>query len=48
MFKQKLIFTVAFSALLLFASGADNNQLWVTALGVCIPLTILMTLTKGN
>lgn len=40
-----VIVTVCFTLILLFASGADTNPLWVTLLGMFIPMGILYLMT---
>lgn len=40
-----VIATVCFSLILLFASGADTNPLWVTLLGMFIPMGVLYLMT---
>ena len=42
---DKIIITICFTLILLFASGADTNPLWVTLLGMFIPMGILYLMT---
>ena len=45
---NKIIVAVCFSLILIFASGADMNPIWVTLLGMFIPMGILYLMTRQN
>ena len=38
---NEIIITICFSLILLFASGADANPLWVTLVGMGMPMGVL-------
>lgn len=43
-----IIVTICFTLILLFASGADANPMWVTLLGMLIPMGILYLLVNHD
>ena len=42
-----IVVTICFSLILLFASGADVNPLWVTLVGMGMPMGVLAFM-KGD
>jgi len=45
---MNVIMGILFTTILLFASGADANPIWVTLMGMFIPMAIMYLLTKLN
>lgn len=45
---DKIIITICFSLIMLFASGADANPMWVTLLGMLIPMGVLYLLVNHD
>lgn len=43
---NRIIVAICFSLILIFASGADMNPIWITLLGMFIPMGILYLLNR--